>query len=65
LKITLTKKGLKEVDQVIQNVFNYINLMKEKRLQDDHFNEDQKSGELDWDFITKEDPYTTTEKLVE
>lgn len=51
ISLQLTKKGFENYKEVIRIVFEYINMMKSKGLQDHNFDETQNAGKLSWKYI--------------
>ena len=63
--ITLTKKGLKNYEKVLDAVFKYIQRLKEVGPQEWVFNEKRKIGKIAFDFAEKDDPMNFAVKMVE
>ena len=53
--ITLTKKGLENVDKVTDAVFKYIQRLKEVGPQEWLFEQNRKIGSINFDFLEKGD----------
>mmetsp|Transcript_37380 Transcript_37380/g.49133 ORF Transcript_37380/g.49133 Transcript_37380/m.49133 type:complete len:268 (+) Transcript_37380:756-1559(+) len=56
VSITLTKKGLANVDKVVNAVFKYVQRLKEVGPQDWVFEENRNIGTITFDFLEKSDP---------
>ena len=54
--ITLTKKGLAEYERVIEAVFRYAQLIRDRGVQDYVFEETKRLGEIEFDFADKGQP---------
>ena len=56
ISITLTKKGLANVDKVVDAAFKYIQRLKEVGPQEWVFHETNKIGNMTFDFLEKSNP---------
>lgn len=56
IDISLTKKGLIEHERVIEALFQYAHIVKERGVQDYVFDEYKRVGELEFDFLDKSKP---------
>jgi insulysin len=56
IDITLTKKGLAEYERVIEAVFQYAQIVKQRGVQDYVFDEIKRIGEIEFDFLDKSSP---------
>ena len=56
VSITLTKKGLANVDKVVDATFKYIQRLKEVGAQEWVFHETNKIGNMTFDFLEKSEP---------
>ena len=65
ITITLTKKGLKDVEKVIDAVFKYIKRLQELGPKEWVFNEKKNIGNIAFDFAEKGDPLGYTVGLAE
>ena len=63
--ITLTKKGLKNHEKVLDAVFKYIQRLKEVGPQEWVFNESRKIGTIEFEFAEKGEPMDLAVKLTE
>ena len=63
IDITLTKKGLENVDHVIAAVFKYAQTVRDAGVQDYIFEELHRVGELSFAFADKEEPFEYVVKL--
>jgi insulysin len=63
LDITLTKKGLENVDHVIAAVFKYAQTVRDAGVQEYIFEELHRVGELSFAFADKEDPFEYVVKV--
>ncbi|MCP4325452.1 MAG: peptidase M16, partial [Alteromonadales bacterium] len=53
LQFKLTNKGIKSQDQIMSTLFAFINLIKEKGINEDQYNEQKKSLDTRFKFLTK------------
>ena len=53
----LTVKGMDHVDEIVEMVFQYIDLLKEKKTQQWIFDEITQLRKVMFDFIDKENPF--------
>lgn len=51
--ITLTRQGLENVNKVIEAVFTYINILKQRGIQDYIFDEVKRVGEINFEFAER------------
>ena len=65
LNINLTKKGFENYKDVIYRVLKYINVIKEKKINERYFNELKNINQIQFDFREKEKPEDFVEKYVE
>ena len=65
VSITLTKKGLANVDKVVDAVFKYIQRLKEIGPQEWIFNETNQIGKITFDFQEKSDPFDYIVEIAE
>ena len=56
MDVTLTKKGLQEYERVVEAVFQYAQIVRDKGVQEYVFEECKRVGELNFDFADKSDP---------
>jgi insulysin len=56
IDITLTKKGLQHIEQVVAAVFRYAQIIRDAGVQDYVFEEMRTAGRLHFDYMDKEDP---------
>jgi insulysin len=61
--ITLTKKGLENYEKVIESVFQYSQIVRDRGVQDYIFNEFKRVGEIEFDFLDKSKPLNYTIRL--
>jgi len=57
LEISLTEKGFKEKNRVIEYVYSYINMLKEKGVNEKLFNEIKAKRHLSFEFMEKSNPF--------
>ena len=62
--LELTEKGLSEVDSIIEGVFSYIKMLKNKPIPRYVFQEVLQLNELGWRFSTRGDPGPYVQSLV-
>ena len=63
IDITLTKKGLENVERVIEAVFQYAHNIKAKGIQEYFFDEMKRVGEINFEFADKSAPQGYALKL--
>jgi insulysin len=63
IDITLTKKGLENYEKVIEAVFQYAQIVRDRGVQEYLFNEIKRVGEINFDFADKSSPMNYTLKL--
>lgn len=61
--ITLTKKGIENVEKVIEAVFQYAHIVRDRGVQEYVFDEIKRIGEINFDFVDKSSPMNYTLKL--
>ena len=61
--ITLTKKGLQEYERVIEAVFQYSKIVRDRGAQEYIFNETKRVGEIEFDFLDKSNALNYTSRL--
>ena len=61
--ITLTKKGLENYERVVEAVFEYAQIVKNRGVQEYVFDETKRVGEIQFDFMDKTSPVGYTIKL--
>jgi insulysin len=59
LQITLTKKGLKQWERVLEIVFKYAQINRDAGPQQYIFDEVKRIGEIKFEFMSKGDPFST------
>lgn len=60
IDIVLTQKGLNEVNKVVEAVFQYAQMVRDKGPQEYIFEENKMIGQIRFDFADKQNPMATT-----
>ncbi|WP_444995153.1 insulinase family protein [Aliikangiella sp. IMCC44359] len=63
IEMELTKKGLKQVNQITEDVFAYIDLIKKKGVTEEYYNELKNIAALNFTFQEKSNPMSTVYQL--
>jgi len=63
LVLTLTKNGIKYVPRILQLIYEYINLIREKGITDTIYNENKRMSELNFKYMEKIYPIDSVSEL--
>ena len=63
IDITLSQKGMQNVEKVVEAVFHYAKIVRDKGVQQYIFDEVKKMGEIEFDFADKKQAMATCIKL--